>query len=686
MTQHLSHLHAAGADAAAHAEAGLAILRDALERGLLRELPTKPYITPGNRGAQVRAVRFIEDNRTSTTNGDAARTAGAPLDTEGNVCIDGTFPNIKKLTVLLGGTAQNKGKGKPLVIKLGNENLTDRALIRRRLNGERISMTAIERDSISAGSFDDADWLTPAEAGQDARAVAAEVEFCKHVRLNVFRYGADSRDSFQYHTLRALEVYRDMRRHHSIALSVAEYRATWYSMASQVEADEEDPQDKESSGFTYPQRQFDVDQLDLPIAHNIQPKGAAYTGTPIYCDNPHSRAEFCPITLHEPWLTETLRLPAGVAEWRKAAGSEYGQRELAAAIMAGSVVAQLPTGFGKSLPVQSVIAAEAGNGSTTIVVLPTNALKQEWLDSIRTAYPDVLAAQLCNAERSHNGERIAALLSGQLDVLFISPEHLMPNHTCCIALMQLALAGKLTRIVFDEAHLLTDWRSFRVANDGLLRTLAESAFDYVPRVLLSATMTGEQRIDICRMLCAPTDTVTFTADVRRENIALQTQQQLPNNCQALSQMLRRFELQGRKVLAFVDRIKAMPSMLRELRRNNPDIQVREYHSRLTPEQKLGVLEWYRETDSAVLLATTALSVGVNLPGLDAVILTYIPNKLNELVQLIGRAGRDGLGANAVLLYNAAELEACRAEQPSIARLYTNNLTSAEIWKRIAASY
>lgn len=334
--------------------------------------------------------------------------------------------------------------------------------------------------------------------------------------------------------------------------------------------------------------------------------------------------------------------PPDGRDWRP------GQLDVAAAVFARDrdMLAVLPTGYGKTAAFTYALQFEsdAGDGLTVIVV-PTNTIKQQVLQQLRDAgvYAVAFGDKL---PKRRNSQQLAGLAAGAFRVVVVSPEHLVPGNQVLAALM----AAGVDRFIIDEVHTVDEWE-FRDAFPAMKHTL-QNAFPDAQRCAFTATLRKSDEADLMKELGCRGDFLTFRASAARENIQLISVRQCATPRRAALDLLN--ALPGNeKTLVMVDSIKMLYAYLDEL-----GDRARPYHSdaeRLTRDERHANGAWFANTPGAVLVATKAFGLGVDISGVRNVIVTYVPEDLPDLVQMVGRAGRDGQPARAFLLWSSLAL-------------------------------
>lgn len=374
--------------------------------------------------------------------------------------------------------------------------------------------------------------------------------------------------------------------------------------------------------------------------HHCDPNGlAASPSVPPLNTTPY---EFRPLARCDRNARVSLLPPDGL-EWRP------GQLSVADAIFSrgSDVLAVLPTGYGKSAAFTYPLIYESRAGvGLSVIVVPTNTLKRQILRQLREAGVHAVAFG-DKLPRHRNAQQLAGLAAGAFRVAVVSPEHLVPSSQVLAALM----AYGVDRFIIDEAHTVKDW-DFRPAYDAMQHTLL-NAFPSAQRCVFTATLLRENERSLMESLGCRGDYVTFRADVARENIQLTPVRQCRERFRAAIGLVEALPKEE-KTLILVNDLKTLRAYLKLL-----GDRARPYHSKtmhLSNEERHANAEWFASTPGAILIATKAFGLGADVPDIRNVVVTYVPDDLPDLVQMIGRAGRDGEPARAFLLWSSLALD------------------------------
>jgi ATP-dependent DNA helicase RecQ len=336
-----------------------------------------------------------------------------------------------------------------------------------------------------------------------------------------------------------------------------------------------------------------------------------------------------------------------------------GQEEVVRRALEGrDTLALMPTGSGKSLPYQ---LAAMLRPSPTLVVSPLIALMKDQVDKLPA---DVAArATLVNSslEPEEAARRLEGFARGERSLLYAAPERL--RRRGFVAALGSAGVGL---VVIDEVHCVTMWgHDFRPDYLFIRRALEELG---EPPVLgLTATATPETEREIGRALGRRFEVVR--ASVVRSNLhhAVDHVEDEEARRRALLDRLR--EADGPAIVYARSRKKC--EQLSRLLLGHGH-RAAPYHAGLESEERTRTQEAFVRGDVDVVTATTAFGMGIDKPDIRLVLLYNYPGSLEDYVQMVGRAGRDGAASACVLLAgarDAADLQRfAMADVPSVSVL------------------
>ncbi|EPS4832774.1 DEAD/DEAH box helicase [Enterobacter hormaechei] len=356
-----------------------------------------------------------------------------------------------------------------------------------------------------------------------------------------------------------------------------------------------------------------------------------------------------------------------------------GQQDVAAAVFSGdNTLAVLPTGYGKTLAFTYPLVYEANcldEDKLTVIVVPTNTLKQQMVQQLEPLRPVYFGAGIKGRDLE---QRLAGLSAGAFGVAIVSPEHLVHGSQVLTALR----GCKVQRIVFDEAHCLLTWQ-FRTAYGSAAEVL-RTEFPGVQRCAFTATLPKGQEDELMQAIGCTGEYLTFRANVSRNNLQIIPVQHVQEEYGAVRQLLD--QLSG-KTLVMVNaahsakRLAAMlggrarpyftgdSALTRKLKAAKGQKARKHF---MEPEKRQANSDWFRDTDGAVLVATKAYGLGIDLSDIQNVILCYVPEDLSELVQIAGRAGRGGQPARVIPLWSRKALAKAPAEVADFYRPENSN--------------
>ena len=315
---------------------------------------------------------------------------------------------------------------------------------------------------------------------------------------------------------------------------------------------------------------------------------------------------------------------------------------IATVIAGGDVLALMPTGGGKSLCYQIPALVRPGTG---IVVSPLIALMQDQVEALTQAGVKAafLNSTLDYREQTALEARIAA---GELDVLYVSPERLLQERT-----LSLLARTELSLIAIDEAHCVSQWGHDFRPEYRQLKVLAER-FPAVPRIALTATADERTREEIVTELKLETAR-RFIASFDRPNIryTISTMGSMGGR-ERLWRFIEAEHPEDAGIIYCLSR-KSVDETAAWL--SGKGRTALAYHAGLEAHVRRGVLEKFRKDNGVIVVATIAFGMGIDKPDVRFVAHLNLPKSIEAYYQETGRAGRDGLPANAWLAYGLQDL-------------------------------
>lgn len=316
------------------------------------------------------------------------------------------------------------------------------------------------------------------------------------------------------------------------------------------------------------------------------------------------------------------------------------QEEAVDAIISGRDLAMLlPTGGGKSLCYQLPSLLMDG---VTIVISPLIALMQDQIIALKEL--GIEAEMISSAQTSEELQTVyTKVKNGILKLLYIAPERLGSEHFSA-----LLKTLKINFFVIDEAHCISEWgHEFR--DD--YRRLGElrASFPYTPIAAFTATATPKVREDILSQLRL-NNPLILRAPVLRKNIKITLHQRDALWRTELMNILKRHPGESGIVYTFS----------RKETEEVADFLVKKgfkclpYHAGFSAERRNDTHKSFLNDETQIIVATVAFGMGIDKGDIRFVIHTSLPKTIENYYQEIGRAGRDGVDAEAVLFFSGSD--------------------------------
>jgi ATP-dependent DNA helicase RecQ len=299
----------------------------------------------------------------------------------------------------------------------------------------------------------------------------------------------------------------------------------------------------------------------------------------------------------------------------------------------------LPTGGGKSLCYQ---APAVLRGGTTVVVSPLISLMKDQVDGLKAC--GIAAAQLDSSLSP--AERFAYeqdVRDGAVRLLFVSPERLMMPEFC-----NLCRQAGVKTFAIDEAHCISHWgHDFRP--EYRMMSKIKEVFPGASVHGYTATATAQVRTDICKQL-ALANPLVLVGNFDRPNLTYR--------------VLRRADM-DKQILEVLTRHAGEAGIIYCLRRRDVDdihamllqkgCKSLPYHAGMDNEERKRVQEAFIAEECDLIVATVAFGMGIDRSNIRFIIHAAMPKSVEHYQQETGRAGRDGLEAECVLLHSGADL-------------------------------
>ena len=317
---------------------------------------------------------------------------------------------------------------------------------------------------------------------------------------------------------------------------------------------------------------------------------------------------------------------------------------IAAGIAGRDSLVVLPTGGGKSLcyQVPPLAAARAGDTRIDVCVSPLIALMKDQVDGLRTnGYPAAALHSGMTAEERDDVRR--AVRAGDVRLLFVSPERLLaPGFDAWLGTVG------VRAIAIDEAHCISQWgHDFRPEYRQMARLRA--TFPQASLHACTATATPRVQQDIVDQL-ELRDPLWLVGSFDRPNLIYRIEPRVDGRRQLLEVLGRH---RGDAVIVYCLSRKDTEGVAEFLRKEG--FVAGAYHAGMAPEARAKVQDAFAEEKLDVVAATVAFGMGIDRSNVRAVVHMTMPKSIEHYQQETGRAGRDGLESECVLLHSYADV-------------------------------
>jgi len=303
----------------------------------------------------------------------------------------------------------------------------------------------------------------------------------------------------------------------------------------------------------------------------------------------------------------------------------------------------MPTGGGKSLCYQIPAMTRPG---VAIVVSPLISLMKDQVDALKA---NGVTAEFYNSSLGSQAARqvLAKLHAHEIDLLYIAPERLMSDE-----FLQRLTDVDINLFAIDEAHCVSQWgHDFRPEYQRL--SALRDHFPKVPLIALTATADAQTRQDIVQVLGLK-GARHHIASFDRPNIRYSVlEKHQPLN--QLAGFIEKFR--GESGIVYALSRKRVEQVAEKLRLQG--VKAAAYHAGLPAAERVRVQDAFLRDEVAVVVATVAFGMGIDKPNVRFVVHYDLPKNIEGYYQETGRAGRDGLPSEALLLSGTQDMVAAR---------------------------
>lgn len=314
----------------------------------------------------------------------------------------------------------------------------------------------------------------------------------------------------------------------------------------------------------------------------------------------------------------------------------------------GDALVLMPTGGGKSLCYQLPALLREG---VAVVVSPLIALMQDQVDALKQL--GVRAAFLNSSQEADEAREVTAqLMRGHLQIVYVAPERLLME-SFLVLLEQIEHGAGIALFAIDEAHCVSQWgHDFRP--EYRMLTVLHERFPQVPRIALTATADAPTRAEIVERLKLE-EARQFVASFDRPNIRYRITQKV-NARQQLEAFLENEHANDAGIVYCLSRRK-VEETAEWLKSRGWDALP--YHAGLEASVRNKHQRRFLREEGVIMVATVAFGMGIDKPNVRFVAHLDLPKSMEGYYQETGRAGRDGLPANAWMAYGLGDVVSMR---------------------------
>ena len=303
------------------------------------------------------------------------------------------------------------------------------------------------------------------------------------------------------------------------------------------------------------------------------------------------------------------------------------------------------TGFGKSLCFQFPAVVFSG---TTVIFSPLIALMRDQVKKLKSLG---ISAECINSEQSpeQNSQIIDSAKQGKIKILYIAPER-QENSEWIEATRQM----KLSMVVVDEAHCISQYGNDFRPKYKQVAVLRE--FFNVPCIALTATADSKTVEDIKKTLKFNQNNfefVEYNQNLDRPNLHYNVIKKVGDGFKQINHILDSYDKDSSGIIYCTTK-KQTEELAYKLYKKG--YKVKAYHSAVKKNEKEQILTEWLENKLQIVIATSAFGTGINKPDTKFVICTTLTPTVEDLVQSLGRAGRDGSDTYVYLLHSPEDIK------------------------------